>query len=148
MANPDFIIIGGGSAGCVLANRLSENSNNSVLLLEAGGIDRNPLIHIPAGYIKTMVNPAINWMFETEPEARTANRPIAFPRGKVLGGSSAINAMLYVRGQSHDYDGWAQKGNPGWSYQDVLPYFKKAEYCEAGCDRKDGWRVSRRERAA
>ena len=136
MANPDFIIIGGGSAGCVLANRLSENPNNSVLLLEAGGIDRNPLIHIPAGYIKTMVNPAINWMFETEPEARTANRPIAFPRGKVLGGSSAINAMLYVRGQSHDYDGWAQKGNPGWSYQDVLPYFKKAEYCEAAATEK------------
>ncbi len=131
MNNPDFIIIGGGSAGCVLANRLSENPTINVLLLEAGGIDRNPLIHIPAGYIKTMVNPAINWMFESEPEARTGNRPIAFPRGKVLGGSSAINAMLYVRGQSHDYDGWAQKGNPGWSYQDVLPYFRKAEYCEA-----------------
>ena len=131
MDNPDFIIIGGGSAGCVLANRISANPTNKVLLLEAGGIDRNPLIHIPAGYIKTMVNPAINWMFESEPEARTANRLIAFPRGKVLGGSSAINAMLYVRGQSHDYDGWAQKGNAGWSYEDVLPYFRKAEYCEA-----------------
>lgn len=128
---PDYIIIGGGSAGCVLAHRLTENPSTTVVLLEAGGIDRNPLIHIPAGYIKTMVNPAINWMFESEPEARTANRPIAFPRGKVLGGSSAINAMLYVRGQSHDYDGWAQKGNPGWSYADVLPYFRKAEHCEA-----------------
>ena len=131
MENPDYIIIGGGSAGCVLANRLTADPKTHVLLLEAGGIDRNPLIHIPAGYIKTMVNPAINWMFETDPEARTANRPILFPRGKVLGGSSSINAMLYVRGQSHDYDGWAQKGNPGWSYADVLPYFRKAEHCEA-----------------
>lgn len=128
---PDFIIIGGGSAGCVLANRLSANPRHQVLLIEAGGEDRNPLIHIPAGYIKTMVNPAINWMFETEPEAGTAMRKIAFPRGKVLGGSSAINAMLYVRGQSHDYDNWAQRGNQGWSYQDVLPYFKRAEHCQA-----------------
>ena len=128
---PDYIIIGGGSAGCVLANRLSANPATQVLLLEAGGVDRNPLIHIPAGYIKTMVNPAINWMFESEPEAATGNRPIAFPRGKVLGGSSAINAMLYVRGQSHDYNNWAQRGNKGWSYEDVLPYFRKAEHCEA-----------------
>ena len=131
MNKPDYIIIGAGSAGCVLANRLSENPNNSVLLLEAGGEDRNPLIHIPAGYIKTMVNPAINWMFESEAEASSGNRRILFPRGKVMGGSSAINAMLYVRGQSHDYDQWAQKGNTGWSYQDVLPYFRKAEFCEA-----------------
>ena len=94
MAIADFIIIGGGSAGCVLANRLSANPRNSVLLLEAGGEDRNPLIHVPAGYIKTMVNPAINWMFETEPGEGTGGRRIAFPRGKVMGGSSAINAML------------------------------------------------------
>ena len=131
MNKPDYVIIGGGSAGCVLANRLSENPNHHVVLLEAGGEDRNPLIHIPAGYIKTMVNPAINWMFESEEEESSGNRRILFPRGKVMGGSSAINAMLYVRGQSHDYDGWAQKGNPGWSYQDVLPYFRKAEFCEA-----------------
>jgi len=131
MDKPDYVIIGGGSAGCVLANRLSENPKNKVVLLEAGGEDRNPLIHIPAGYVKTMVNPAINWMFESEPEVSSGNRRILFPRGKVLGGSSAINAMLYVRGQSHDYDHWAQKGNPGWSYQDVLPYFRKAEFCEA-----------------
>jgi len=131
MRKADYIIVGAGSAGCVLANRLSEDPKISVILLEAGGEDRNPLIHIPAGYIKTMVNPAINWMFESEPEANTAMRPIAFPRGKVLGGSSAINAMLYVRGQSHDYDGWAQRGNRGWSYQDVLPFFRKAEHCEA-----------------
>ena len=131
MNKPDYVIIGGGSAGCVLANRLSANPKTNVVLLEAGGEDRNPLIHIPAGYIKTMVNPAINWMFESEEEASSGNRRILHPRGKVMGGSSAINAMLYVRGQSHDYDGWAQKGNPGWSYQDVLPYFRKAEFCEA-----------------
>jgi len=136
MDKPDYVIIGGGSAGCVLANRLSENPKTNVVLLEAGGEDRNPLIHIPAGYIKTMVNPAINWMFESEPEESSGNRRILFPRGKVLGGSSAINAMLYVRGQSHDYDHWAQKGNPGWSYQDVLPYFRKAEFCEAQATEK------------
>ena len=128
---PDYIVIGGGSAGCVLAARLSEDPTCHVVLLEAGGEDRNPLIHIPAGYIKTMVNPAMNWMFETEPEESSGNRRIAIPRGKVLGGSSAINAMLYVRGQSADYDGWAQRGNRGWSYDDVLPYFRKAEHCEA-----------------
>jgi len=127
---PDYIIIGGGSAGCVLAARLSDDPNCHVVLLEAGGEDLNPLIHIPAGYIKTMVNPAMNWMFETEPEDSSGNRRIAIPRGKVLGGSSAINAMLYVRGQAADYDGWAQRGNLGWSYDDVLPYFRKAENCE------------------
>jgi len=130
----DYVIIGGGSAGCVLAARLSEDPRITVTLLEAGGEDRNPLIHIPAGYIKTMVNPAMNWMFDTEPDAASGNRPIAMPRGKVLGGSSAINAMLYVRGQAADYDGWAQRGNNGWSYQDVLPYFRKAENCEFGED--------------
>jgi len=128
----DFIIIGGGSAGCVLANRLSEDPRTSVILIEAGGQDRNPLIHIPAGYIKTMVNPSINWMFKSEPEPNTHGRAIDFPRGKVLGGSSAINAMLYVRGQKSDYDTWAQRGNTGWSYADVLPYFKRAENCQVG----------------
>ncbi|MDC0649032.1 GMC family oxidoreductase N-terminal domain-containing protein [Alphaproteobacteria bacterium] len=128
--HPDYIIIGGGSAGCVLAARLSADPNCHVVLLEAGGEDLNPLIHIPAGYIKTMVNPAMNWMFETEPENSSGNRRIAIPRGKVLGGSSAINAMLYVRGQAADYDGWAQRGNLGWSYDDILPYFRKAENCE------------------
>ena len=128
---PDYIIIGGGSAGCVLAARLSEDPKNMVVLLEAGGEDHHPLIHIPAGYIKTMVNPTINWMFETEPEDSSGNRRIAVPRGKVLGGSSAINGMLYVRGQAADYDSWAQRGNKGWSYDDVLPYFRKSEHCEA-----------------
>ena len=131
LASVDYIIVGGGSAGCVLAARLSEDVNNQVMLIEAGGEGRNPLIHIPAGYIKTMVDPTINWMFESEAEPGTANRRIAIPRGKVLGGSSAINGMLYVRGQVDDYNGWAQRGNPGWSYDDVLPYFKKAEHCQA-----------------
>lgn len=130
----DYVIIGGGSAGCVLAARLSEDQNVTVILLEAGGEDTNPLIHIPAGYIRTMVNPAINWMFETEPETSSGNRRIKQPRGKVLGGSSAINAMLYVRGQAADYDGWAQRGNAGWSYQDVLPYFRRAENAEFAGD--------------
>ncbi|MGB1105699.1 MAG: GMC family oxidoreductase, partial [Candidatus Puniceispirillaceae bacterium] len=125
-AAADYVIVGGGSAGCVLAARLSEDPSISVALLEAGGEDRNPLIHIPAGYIKTMVNPAINWMFETAPEPGCDGRRIKQPRGKVLGGSSAINAMLYVRGQAADYDGWAQRGNPGWGYADVLPFFRLA----------------------
>ncbi len=137
--HPDYIIIGGGSAGCVLAARLSANPRCHVVLLEAGGEDLNPLIHIPAGYIKTMVNPAMNWMFETEPENSSGNRRIAIPRGKVLGGSSAINAMLYVRGQAADYDGWAQRGNLGWSYDDVLPYFRKAENCEQLSDGDDSF---------
>ena len=137
--HPDYIIIGGGSAGCVLAARLSADPDCHVVLLEAGGEDINPLIHIPAGYIKTMVNPAMNWMFETEPENSSGNRRIAIPRGKVLGGSSAINAMLYVRGQAADYDGWAQRGNLGWSYDDVLPYFRKAENCEQLSDGDDNF---------
>ena len=130
MANFDYVIVGAGSAGCVLANRLSEDPNTTVCLLEAGGKDRNPWIHIPAGYVKTMVNPNVNWMFDTEPDEHTGNRAIPVPRGRVLGGSSSINGLLYVRGQALDYDVWAQLGNRGWSYQDVLPYFKKSEHRE------------------
>ena len=127
MAEFDYIVVGAGSAGCVMANRLSEDPDASVLLLEAGGKDDNIWIHIPVGYIKTMQDPGVNWLFETEPEEYTYNRSIPVPRGKVLGGSSSINGMLYVRGQSQDYDTWAQLGNRGWSFDDVLPYFKKSE---------------------
>jgi len=130
----DFIVVGGGSAGCVLANRLSADPRYKVCLLEAGGEDRNPLIHIPAGYIKTMVDPAINWLFETSPDAKTGNRAIPVPRGKVLGGSSSINGMVYVRGQAADYDTWGQMGCRGWSYADILPYFKRSENREQGGD--------------
>jgi len=130
----DYIIVGGGSAGCVLANRLSADGRSRVCLLEAGGEGRNPWIHIPVGYVKTMTNPALNWLFETKPHENTENRTIPVPRGKVLGGSSAINAMLYVRGQARDYDTWAQLGCTGWSYSDVLPYFKRAENREQGAD--------------
>jgi choline dehydrogenase len=130
----DYVIVGAGSAGCVLANRLSANPRHKVLLLEAGGADRSPWIHIPVGYIKTMAMPGVNWLFDTEPEPYTYDRPIPVPRGRVLGGSSSINAMVYVRGQAEDFDGWAQLGNRSWSFDDVLPYFKKAEHREAGAD--------------
>ena len=121
----DYIVIGAGSAGCVMANRLSENPNASVLLLEAGGRDLNPFIHIPAGFFKTLYDTSVNWCYATEKEENSGNRAIHWPRGKVLGGSSAINGHLIVRGQPEDYDGWAQLGNRGWSYDEVLPYFRK-----------------------
>ena len=123
----DYVIVGSGSAGCVLANRLSADPRMQVCLLEAGGEDRHPLIHIPAGYVKTMVMPSINWLFDTGPDPNTGNRAIPVPRGRVLGGSSSINGLLYVRGQARDYDMWSQLGNRGWSYEDVLPYFRKSE---------------------
>ena len=134
----DYIIIGAGSAGCTLANRLSADPKNSVLVLEAGGEDRNIWIHIPVGYIRTMVNPKVNWLFDTEPEENLGGRQIPVPRGKVLGGSSSINGMIYVRGQARDYDGWAQLGNRGWSFSDVLPYFKRSENRETGGDEFHG----------
>ena len=132
MDNFDYIIIGAGSAGCVLANRLSENPNNKVLLIEAGGNDSYPWIHIPVGYYKTMHNPKTDWCYKTEPDETMENRSIPYPRGKTLGGSSSINGLLYIRGQEQDYDIWRQLGNKGWSWNDVLPYFLKAENQERG----------------
>ncbi|MCL4167885.1 UNVERIFIED_CONTAM: hypothetical protein GTU68_053490, partial [Idotea baltica] len=128
----DFLIVGAGSAGCVLANRLSANSANSVILLEAGGKDTNPWIHVPVGYFKTMHNPKTDWCYKTEPDPGLNNRSLDWPRGKTLGGSSSINGLLYVRGQKEDYDLWAQHGNRGWSYEDVLPLFKRSESHEGG----------------
>jgi choline dehydrogenase len=130
----DYIVVGAGSAGCTLANRLSENPANQVLLLEAGGKDNNIWIHVPVGYAKTLDKPGLNWRFDSEPEERTYNRQIPIPRGKVLGGSSSINGLLYVRGQHQDYDHWAQMGCTGWSFEQCLPFFKKSENFERGGD--------------
>lgn len=123
----DYIIVGAGSAGCVLADRLTARGDQSVLLLEAGGPDTSPLIHIPAGWAANFKNPKVDWGYSTEPEKELADRSIYWPRGKVLGGSSSINGMVYVRGTPLDYDSWAQAGNRGWGWDDVLPYFKKSE---------------------
>ena len=124
----DYIVVGAGSSGCVMANRLSEDGKKSVLILEAGGKDTNFFIHMPAGYSQIVpTKSASNYGFETEPEETTNNRKLYWPRGRGWGGSSSINAMVYIRGHAYDYDLWRQQGNTGWSYDDVLPYFKKAE---------------------
>ena len=123
----DYVIVGAGSAGCILANRLSADGKHSVCILEAGGSDWHPYIQIPAGFIKTILNPSVNWLYETEPTHWTGGRPIGVPRGRVLGGSSSINGHIFNRGQRMDFDGWAQNGNRGWGYFDVLPYFKRYE---------------------
>jgi choline dehydrogenase len=134
----DYIIVGAGSAGCVLANRLSASGKHSVLLLEAGPKDNHLWIHVPLGYGKLFKEKAVNWMYETEPEPGLNGRKVFQPRGKVLGGSSSINGLLYVRGQHEDYDRWRQLGNTGWGYDDVLPYFKKAEDQQRGANNYHG----------
>jgi len=141
----DYVIVGAGTAGCVLANRLSADPDVSVLLLEAGGRDSWIWIHIPVGYLYTQNNPRTDWCFRTEPEAGLGGRALAYPRGKVLGGCSSINGMIYMRGQREDYDQWRQLGNRGWGWDDVLPYFKRSEDYAHGADEAHGaggeWRV-------
>lgn len=127
MTEFDYIIVGAGSAGCVLANRLTEDGTSTVLLLEAGGKDTSMMIHIPVGYAQTLKDPKVNWLYETEPDPGTHDRVHTWPRGKVLGGSSSINGLLYIRGQRQDYDGWAQLGLRGWSYDDLHPYFLRSQ---------------------
>lgn len=134
----DFVIVGAGSAGCVLANRLSANGQNRVALLEGGGKDNWIWFHVPVGYLFAIGNPRSDWMFKTEPEAGLNGRSLNYPRGKALGGSSAINAMIYMRGQAADYDGWRQLGLAGWGWDDVLPLFKKHEDHFAGANASHG----------
>src|SRR6202166_4787883 len=130
----DYIVVGAGSAGCVLANRLTASGRHRVLLLEAGGHDRHFWIHVPLGFGKLFNDAKVNWLYKSEPEPELNNRQIIQPRGKVLGGSSSINGLLYIRGQHEDYDHWRQLGNAGWAFQDVLPYFRRSEDQERGAD--------------
>ncbi|SDB70005.1 GMC family oxidoreductase [Belnapia rosea] len=130
--NADYVVVGAGSAGCAVAARLSEDPSVRVVLLEAGSRDRNPWLHVPIGYAKTMYHPTLSWNLMTEPEPELGGRQVPWPRGRVLGGSSAINGLLYVRGQHEDYDHWRQLGCTGWSFEDVLPYFRRAEDQERG----------------
>src|ERR1700759_111155 len=133
MQTYDYIVVGAGSAGAVVANRLSADPRNKVLLLEAGRAS-HPWSRIPIGYARLITNPQANWLYSAEPEPNTNGRKLSVPRGKLLGGSSAINGMAFVRGQAQDFDTWAQMGNHGWSYGDVLPFFKRMEHYAGGDD--------------
>ena len=143
----DYVILGAGTAGCVLANRLTADSNNRVLLLEAGGSDNYHWVHIPVGYLYCIGNPRTDWMMKTAPEPGLNGRSLVYPRGKVLGGCSSVNGMIYMRGQAADYDGWRQMGNAGWGWDDVLPYFLKSEDHHGGASQHHGvggeWKVAR-----
>src|ERR1700722_3908218 len=130
----DYVIVGAGSAGCVLANRLTEDPTMRVVLIEAGGRDWHPLIHIPAGYMKLLDHKTLTWGFRADAESGLDGRVINYPRGRVLGGSRSINGMIYIRGQSEDFDHWAQLCNRGWSWDDVFPFFRKAENWEGEAD--------------
>ena len=130
----DVVVAGGGSAGCVLATRLTENPSTTLCLIEAGGRDYNPWIHIPLGFGKLVPNPSVNWGYETEPEPHLNGRRLSWPRGKVLGGSGSINGLVFLRGAPSDYDGWEALGAKGWAYKDVLPYFKRMEHNVRGAD--------------
>ncbi len=134
----DVIVVGSGSAGSAVAGRLSEDPGTRVLVLEAGARDRNPWLHVPIGYAKTMYHPTLSWNYGTEPEAALGGRSVPWPRGRVLGGSSAINGLIYIRGQREDYDTWAQTGCTGWSFEDCLPFFRRAERNERGADALHG----------
>src|SRR6218665_1714039 len=127
MTEFDYIVIGAGSAGCILADRLTESGQHRVLLLEAGAADRSLWLRMPLGFAKLYQHPKYNWRYSTTPQAELANQQVYTPRGKVLGGSGAINALVYVRGQASDFDDWAAQGNPGWAYDDLLPWFKRLE---------------------
>ena len=134
MREVDYIVVGAGSAGCAVANRLSEDGTSTVLLLEAGPRDTNPWLHIPVGYYRTLYDPRVSWGYVTEPVPECENRRMPWPRGKVLGGCSAVNGLVYIRGQAADFDHWRQLGNAGWSYDDVLPFFRKAIDQPRGAD--------------
>jgi choline dehydrogenase-like flavoprotein len=143
----DYVVVGAGPAGCLLANRLSADPACRVLLLEAGGRDNYPWIHIPVGYLYCIGNPRTDWCFKTEAQPGLNGRALGYPRGKVLGGCSSINGMIYMRGQAADYDRWAEQGNDGWAWKDVLPLFKQSENHFAGASDSHGadgeWRVER-----
>ncbi|MFM2399138.1 MAG: hypothetical protein RL341_1295, partial [Pseudomonadota bacterium] len=143
----DYVIVGAGTAGCLLANRLSANPQMRVCLLEAGGTDNYHWIHIPVGYLYCINNPRTDWLYKTQPDPGLNGRSLIYPRGRVLGGCSSINGMIYMRGQREDYDGWAAQGNPGWGWNEVLPFFKQHEDYHRGADDLHGarreWRVDK-----